>query len=247
MADHHSEGSVSLATPNFEIYGVFDFAFARFNRDLFGNTLSRPVITLSRKGRRTTGFLRAERFQRVGSDQTTCEIALSPSEFSHPLTEVMANLVHQMVHLWQVLYGAPSRAGYHNSEWAQRMTAVGLRPTSDGTSSGKATGQSVSQSLIPGSPFDHSLQNLIAGGFEIAWREALEATDDKDQKLGSEASGRVKWHCPECRQSALAKASAELACSKCKVALVRHSSSANAGLRRVPVVLGGSSGRNLSL
>lgn len=247
MADHHPKAAFSQPTPSTEIYGTIDAAFAAFNRDLFSNTLRRPVITLSRTGRRTAGFLRTDRFQRVGNGQRASEIALSPSEFSRPLAEVMATLTHQMVHLWQALYGSPSRAGYHNSEWAKRMMALGLQPTSDGTSSGKATGQTVSQLMIVGGPFDRSLRTLIADGFEIAWREALDAIDDNDQKPGGEASGRVKWHCPSCRQSALAKASAELSCFKCKVPLVRHCSNSNSGVGQIPRVSGAGTHHSLTL
>ena len=65
-----------------------------------------PVIGLSRRH----------------AEETTDEIALNPATF-HDRTaeEILSTLVHEMVHLWQHHFGTPSRASYHNREWAAKM------------------------------------------------------------------------------------------------------------------------------
>jgi predicted SprT family Zn-dependent metalloprotease len=46
--------------------------------------------------------------------------------------EILATLVHEMCHLEQAHFGAPSRNGYHNREWATLMERVGLVPSDTG-------------------------------------------------------------------------------------------------------------------
>ena len=38
-------------------------------------------------------------------------------------------------------FGKPSRGGYHNKEWAEKMKEVGLIPSNTGLPGGKQTGQ----------------------------------------------------------------------------------------------------------
>jgi hypothetical protein len=45
---------------------------------------------------------------------------------------ILSTLVHEMVHVWQETYGNPSRRGYHNRQWAEKMREVGLQPSSTG-------------------------------------------------------------------------------------------------------------------
>ena len=49
-----------------------------------------------------------------------------PDILSRPIEESMGTLVHEMVHFWQQEFGTPSRRGYHNREWADKMEALGL-------------------------------------------------------------------------------------------------------------------------
>jgi hypothetical protein len=56
--------------------------------------------------------------------------------------------VHEMVHVWQHAFGKPSAGGYHNKQWAAKMKAVGLQPSSTGYVGGKETGQRVTHYVI---------------------------------------------------------------------------------------------------
>ena len=59
-----------------------------------------------------------------------------------------STLVHEMCHLWQEDFGKPSRGGYHNRQWADKMIQVGLMPTDTGEPGGQLTGQRVTHYII---------------------------------------------------------------------------------------------------
>jgi hypothetical protein len=216
-----SSSSCTGQTPTNEIYLALDTAFRHFNDLLFERALPLPVVTLRTAGGRSDGCLRTDKFIRDPDMTTANEISLDPMQFASPIAEVMANLVHQMVHLWQSQFGNPSRAGYHNRQWARRMRDAGLLSTMDGTPTGKPTGQSVTQLVAAGGPFEDALQLLIASRFELAWHVAIDTLDQTALGESQKAPGRVKWMCPGCQQLAWAKPTAELACSICMLRLVR--------------------------
>ena len=48
------------------------------------------------------------------------------------MRDILGTLVHEMCHQWQHELGNPSRSGYHNKEWGNKMKEVGLsRPRPD--------------------------------------------------------------------------------------------------------------------
>ncbi len=101
----------------------------------------------------------------------TDEIALNPRYFhDRPVTEVLSTLAHEMVHLWQHHYGKPGRGRYHNRQWAERMKAIGLQPSSTGKEGGQETGDAVI-TTCPGRPLRRGRSELLARGFAITWTE----------------------------------------------------------------------------
>src|SRR5262245_13930890 len=102
-------------------YGAYSAAFDDFNRHLFGGLLPRCMLSFSRKSRRVLGFFAPERWEHRG--ERTHEISLNPDLLFRPIKDVMSTLVHEMAHLWQEELGQPSRGGYHNTEWANKMEA----------------------------------------------------------------------------------------------------------------------------
>lgn len=134
---YNVKGSKALLTPTADIYLALDQAFYHFNRDLFESALSAPVITLAQKGRRTSGFLRSKRFEQVAAARTADELAMNPWHFSLPVETVLTTLCHQMIHLWQTSCGMPSRAGYHNRQWADQAKKIGLHPSENGMPGGR--------------------------------------------------------------------------------------------------------------
>jgi hypothetical protein len=68
----------------------------------------------------------------------------------------LSTLVHEMTHLDQRHFGKPSRAGYHNKEWAKLMRDVGLIPSDTGAPGDKEVGQRVSHYIEAGGRFERT-------------------------------------------------------------------------------------------
>ncbi len=173
--------------PTLRFYGLFLYIFDHFNGHLFNSELKDVVITVTRKknvfghyifknwfvveGKKTV-----EESDAVGTD----EIALNPAMFTKfPLIEICQTIVHEMCHAWQAHYGNPSRPGYHNKEWAEKMMAIGLMPSHNGKEGGKTTGQHMADYPIPESPFMTAAEELLTGevftGLYIEANPPLEA------------------------------------------------------------------------
>jgi hypothetical protein len=188
------------------IQRAFDF----FNARLFAGQLSIPMFTFQR-GRTYRGFFHADRYNARGRDGTEHEIALNPDCFPDRTDqEILSTLLHEQVHLWQEEFGKPSRAGYHNKQWARKMIEVGLRPTGTGKPGGKQTGQSVTHIIVPEGPYAKAYQGLVKAfpGFKLGWESSREERKANDR-------GRSKFTCPSCHDNAWAKSSVELDCRKC--------------------------------
>ena len=122
--------------PTRETYDQFQEAYAYFNRVLFEGQLPNCLLTLQRN-KRSYGYFCGDRFGRTDG-LVTDEIALNPRYFhDRPVAEVLSTLAHEMEHLWQHHFGKPGRGSYHNKEWAQRMKAIGLHPSSTGKEGGE--------------------------------------------------------------------------------------------------------------
>lgn len=215
--------------PTNETYGRFQQVYELYNKRLFDDALPNCLITLQRR-RRSYGYFCGDRFGREDG-KTTDEIALNPSHFrDRPLTEVLATLAHEMVHLWQHHHGTPGRGRYHNREWADKMKVVGLQPTDTGEEGGKETGDSVHHLVVPDGSFERLTKSIIAKGFAIRWKErpriapagaeeaAESATTAKEKKSGK----RIRYLCShdDCGQKAWAKHDANLICGDHMAAMV---------------------------
>lgn len=203
--------------PTKRTYDDLTAAYDFFNKRLFHGKLPRCLITMQRKNK-AYGYFAGGRFGTVDGKEITDEIALNPSHFKTRTTEQsLSTLVHEMVHVWQHHYGKPSRSGYHNKEWAEKMTALGLMPSDTGAPGGKETGQRVSHYVAPGGAFAHACTALVAEGFVVPyvelWGEGEQATRRK------KAASKTKYTCPECDLNAWAKPDALLLCGECATAM----------------------------
>lgn len=122
------------------------------------------------------GYFSSKRFVRLHDGHQTDEIAINPAYFAVvPMIEVLQTLVHEMVHLWQQHFGTPSRACYHNREWADKIEHLGLMPSETGQPGGKRTGQRMGDYAIAGGHFECATRELLAGGFAISWLDRFPA------------------------------------------------------------------------
>lgn len=157
-------------TPIEETYGVLQKAYDFFNERLFDGELPSCLITLQRKSN-AMGYYAKKRFynKKTGTDLVD-EIALNPEwfQFVDPI-EIMACLCHEQCHLWQAKYGHPSRGGYHNREWADKMISIGLMPSHNGEEGGDQVGQQMSDYYIEGGPFELAYRELFPDDDPLTW------------------------------------------------------------------------------
>ena len=156
--------------PTTQAYAELQAAFEHYNRMLFDGKLPHCLITMQRE-KRTYGYFSRRRFVHTVDQRSTDEIAINPSYFAVvPLLEILQTIVHEMVHAWQAHFGNPSRPGYHNQEWADKMEAIGLMPSSTGEPGGARTGQKMADYPIPGGAFVAATEDLLTSNFKISFR-----------------------------------------------------------------------------
>jgi SprT-like family len=130
-------------------YSGLQEAFDHFSAVLFDGKLPDVFITYQRKAH-SVGYFSPDRFSSRIAKFGRHELALNPDGFIGQTDEqVCQTLVHEQVHVWQHVFGKPSGRGYHNKEWAAKMKAIGLQPSSTGMVGGKETGQRMRATSFP--------------------------------------------------------------------------------------------------
>lgn len=165
------------------------------------------------------GYFAGRRFKSIDGANITDEIALNPTHFSkRGAKNVLSTLAHELAHQWQQHFGAPSRTGYHNAEWARKMVEVGLIPTDTGRRGGKQTGPRMTHYIKRGGAFDLAANELIAKGFVLALVERV----PKGSNLVAlkKRLSKTTYHCPRCLAKAWAKPGSDFACRPCRARLV---------------------------
>jgi hypothetical protein len=203
--------------PTTRAYASLQAAFNFFNTKLFKGKLPHVVITMQRhKG--AFGYFHGNRFQNTTTNEDIRdEIAMNPQHFAErPIEETLATLVHEMVHLWQHRdpHGKPPRTGYHNQQWARKMTELGLTPTDDGTPNGKTTGQRMHHMVVPNGPFAKACAAFFQNHHPTLYHDRLADEEAKTRKR--KAASKTKYTCSSCGANAWAKPDTNLWCGDCE-------------------------------
>jgi len=155
-------------TPTHEIYEQVELVYNFFNKRLFNDELPACIITFQRD-KNTQGYFAPLRWSNLKGTKTH-EIALNTRHFAgRQLIEILQTLVHEQCHLWQFEYGTPSRQGYHNQQWADKMLSIGLTPSSNGKPGGATIGQKMSDYPTVGGHFEMACTDLVKDGFALNW------------------------------------------------------------------------------
>lgn len=175
-----------------EFFAIMGVAYDYFNKKLFNDLLPACMITLERK-KGANGYFKPKCLQgRHGSSAIIDIIALNPDGFvDEDDMKVLSTLAHEMVHLWQHTFGEPSRKGYHNGEWRDKMFEVGLTPSSTGKKGGNCTGQKMSHYIDEDGPFERAYNDLKTQGVIIPWESVLIAKTPKEPK-----KNKARYYCP---------------------------------------------------
>lgn len=155
--------------PTDELYRSLETAYDFFNEQLFEGSLPKVIFTVQRKAG-ITGYFAADRWGNQQGEKRS-ELAINPSYLANSrLVEVCQTLVHEMVHCWQFHFGKPGRKGYHNKEWAYKMIAVGLMPSSTGEPGGEIVGQHMSDYIIEEGGFIQAYQHFTTSfSYHLPW------------------------------------------------------------------------------
>lgn len=172
-------------TPTEELYASMQIAFDHFNAELFDGKLPKVLFTTQRQ-HGMMGYFSAERW--TSADGKKChEIAINPLYVGRAtLIELMQTLVHEMAHCWQHCYGKPAIRSYHNKEWADKMTSIGLMPSTTGKPGGHRVGQHMGDYPKPKGKFIHSCARLLnEKQFTLPWvdRFAISSANVDDDVL----------------------------------------------------------------
>ncbi|MEW8505061.1 MAG: SprT-like domain-containing protein [Candidatus Thiodiazotropha sp.] len=163
-----------MKSPTHSFYRYLEAAYDHFNKSLFNGRLPDCLLTVQRE-KNVMGYFSANRWTDPGG-RIVHEIAVNPAYFvRHNLMEVMQTIVHEMAHNWQHCFGKPSRNGYHNREWAEKMTLIGLIPSSTGQPGGRKTGQKVSDYPKPGGAFERAAKTFIRDSKGLPWVDRVAA------------------------------------------------------------------------
>ena len=194
-----------------QTYKTLDEAWSWFNTALFGGQLPGCLLTLARRAN-SKGYFSPERFGLRTGTGMAHELALNPDTFAgRSDTEILSTLVHEMTHCWQNAHGTPSRRGYHNREWADKMQEIGLIPSDTGEVGGKMVGQHVTHYIAPDGPFAHWATRWQQEGYVLLWQSA--APEPLPAKTGT--NSKTKYTCPNCELNAWAKPDVHLLCGDC--------------------------------
>ena len=176
------------APPTTAQCGAYQNAYDYFNETLFENSLSPCLLNFSRKSK-ALGFFAPE----CWSDGThyTHEISLNPDLLERPLEDIFSTLVHEMAHQWQQDFGTPSKGGYHNREWSDKMIAIGLIPSDTAQPGGKKTGSSMSHYIDQNGAFKRVFE-AMPDDLRLPW---LAGPGMQRQP----SRNKVVYQCPECQ------------------------------------------------
>jgi predicted SprT family Zn-dependent metalloprotease len=191
-------------------YGGLQQAFDHFNAELFADAVLPNVFITYQRRAHSSGYFAADRFSDRSGKTAEHELALNPDGFIDKTDEqICQTLVHEMVHVWQHVHGTPSKRGYHNREWAAKMKALGLQPSSTGMVGGNETGQRMSHYVIRGGPFTHAYAKLAESG----WRLNLESAHRPGKVEGPQS--KLKFTCPKCAANVWGKPDSDVQCGPC--------------------------------
>jgi predicted SprT family Zn-dependent metalloprotease len=226
---------IKIPTPTKQQFEAFENAYQYFNVVLFAKQLPPVLLNLSRKSK-AMGFVAPFRWRAADTDgkdkkSRIHELSINPEILCMNLIEVYSTLVHEQCHIWQHTHGKPSRPGYHNKEFAEKMIEVGLQPSTTGAPGGAIVGQSMSDYPIDGGRFLVALENMphdfklpfisIEGDRRISNVVGMNAHEGHSTEGTAPADGgqskknKIKYSCPGCQANIWGKPDLNVICGNC--------------------------------
>jgi len=185
-------------------------AFDLLNERYFENTLSKPVITIQ-SSPKSYGHFTSDKVWKDNDGDNYHEINISAENISRPAQDIIATLVHEMVHLYCSQNGIKdtSRSGtYHNKTFKAEAEKRGLKIGYD-----EKIGHSHTE---PGEDLIAFVQEKKLDKEISCHRERIESADAKAKKKSSTR----KYCCPCCGTSVRATKEVHILCAECEQEMV---------------------------
>jgi hypothetical protein len=194
-------------------WNAYQQAWSWFDDQLFDGEQEPCILNFSRRSKRTNGFFAPDKWSKQAL--AVPEISLNPDQLKRPLAAVMSTLAHEMAHQWQFQCGNPSRNGYHNREWSDKMKEIGLHSSNTGQPGGRETGQQVTHYVIEGGLFEKAFHDMPEE-YSIPWTSGAAEAKPVPRKCES----KVKFTCPSCAAKAWGKPGLLIKCKPCDLEMV---------------------------
>jgi len=238
---------VTVNTPTAKQFKAFEGGYDYFNDLLFNGSLPPVILNLSRKSK-AMGFVAPFRWRKSEDEEgkgSIHELSINPEILSMSAIDVYSTLVHEMCHIWQYEHGKPSRNGYHNKQWANKMETVGLIPSHTGREGGNKTGQNMSDYPKKNGVFLKALDKMpdefklpftsVEGDRRISNNALMGLINLMEGEETTSKSGkRTKYTC-SCGFNVWGKDGLKITCDECKTSFV-SSKEAAAPSPNIPIL-----------
>lgn len=207
--------------PTREQFNALRSQFHFFNSKLFSGELPEVMLNMSRHAK-SFGFFAPDRWklggttEEQGKDATlkTHEISLNPDHFGRDARAVASTLVHEMVHLWQEVFGKKKGSkGYHNKEWGTKMEMIGLMPSSTGAPGGRRTGKNMTHYVLDSGAFARAW-NELPNDYKMPWRSGIGLLGDAAAPKPKKDPSKMKHSCG-CGKNIWCKKGISASCNEC--------------------------------
>jgi predicted SprT family Zn-dependent metalloprotease len=190
-------------------YTTLQEAYQILNKEIFNSELPECLITYQ-TGKSFRAYYHQDIYKSRSTKKRIDEIAMNPETFEGRTDkEILGTLLHEMAHTWQGHFGKPSRNGYHNSEWGNKMESIGLMPSDNEGKDGKRTGQRMSHYIIKDGLYEEVYRKRLMLK-KLNWQKI-----SPDKKAVKPKDRKIKYTCPECKQNAWGKPNLNIICGEC--------------------------------
>ena len=203
--------------------GYLEKLFRTLNERYFDNTIEEPIITIQ-SAPRAYGHVTVAKAWRKGNGDLRHELNIAAGTLDRPIEEIVATLLHEMVHLINLQNGVKdcSRGGtYHNRKFKAAAEACDLRIDYD-----PRIGWSVT------SPTEALIDFIISEGWADIRMSREDGCISRTPGRGSpdrtpappttpKKSSTRKYICPDCKMSVRATREINIICGDCGLKMVR--------------------------
>lgn len=196
---------------NSEVVGYLERIFRSLNKDRFGGELETPIITVQGTPH-AYGHCTCDRiWKNARKDSGQYEINIGAGTLNRPIENVVATMLHEMVHLYHITHGIQDTSrgnAYHNKRFKAKAEEVGLIIEYD-----KRIGWSVT------TPSMELIDYIAAQG----WEDIPVSRGDlvKVKVKVKKPSSTRKYECPACGLSVRATRDVRIICAECSEIMLK--------------------------